>query len=407
MTSARVWLALPLLALALACGSGGGTGFEVAQPAANVMTISVNGSLCTSSAYQNEPCVQVTVCSPGTGACQAIDGILLDTGSTGLRVFRQALTVALEPVGSGSGLLAECVQYADGTSNWGPVETAGVVLGGEPAVEVPIQVIDSTFGILPSGCANADASPAAAGFNGVLGVGIFAQDCGPQCAASPETGWYYACESASGACAPAVAGLAAQVTNPVLLLPQDNNGVIVELPAVAASGASSATGSLVLGIGTRSNNQVQAGVARYPVDGYGDFVTVLAGQSYPAFLDSGSNGFFFPPPASPDLPTCSCPTGTPPSQCANYTSWFCPTSATNLTVMNTGAAGSPSAPVVFQIANFDTLLNGPNSVFANIGGPVLPSDGFDWGLPFYFGRDVYFGLEGKTSSLGTGPYFAY
>lgn len=272
-------------------------------------------------------------------------------------------------------------------------------------MQVPIQVIDASFGTLPAGCTNPDQSPSLAGFNGLLGLSIFAQDCGSQCATSPDNGLYYSCSGSS--CTPVAVALSAQVPNPVLFLPRDNNGVIVQLPNVPAAGSLSATGAVVLGIGTEPNNQVPTGVATYSVDQYGDFVTVLGGQSYSAFLDTGSNGLFFPPTSSSALPTCPCPAGTPPSECVNYTSWFCPPSTVGLTATNTGATGSPSGTVTFQIANYDSFLNGPNSVFGNIGGPALPSEGFDWGLPFHFGLDVYYGLEGTTSGLGTGPFFAY
>ncbi|HYA85901.1 MAG TPA: DUF3443 family protein, partial [Nitrospirota bacterium] len=105
--------------------------------ASNVLPVTVNGSLCssiTSSNYLNKPCVSITVCTPGsTTACQTINDILLDTGSYGLRIFKQALTVNLTQVPSGSGSLAACAQFADGSADWGPVEVAGVVLGNEPA----------------------------------------------------------------------------------------------------------------------------------------------------------------------------------------------------------------------------------------------------------------------------------
>src|SRR5512137_1727192 len=156
MKSSRIRLFILILGLLVGCGGGGGSGSSGGggtppPPAANnVLLVTVNGSLCSNNAFLNKACVSVTVCTPGTTNCQTIDDILLDTGSFGLRIFSQVLTVSLSPVSTGSGTLGECVQFADGTSDWGSVQTASVILGNEPTVQVPIQVIDSTFGTVPS-----------------------------------------------------------------------------------------------------------------------------------------------------------------------------------------------------------------------------------------------------------------
>ncbi len=192
MQSNKLLQFLLILALGVGCGacgggdssSGGGTTPSLPVVTGdNVMTITVNGSLCSNNSYINKPCVSVTICTPATSTCQTIDDILLDTGDSGLRIFKQVLSVPLTQVTTGGNAVAECIQYADGSSVWGPVKTAGVVLGNEPAVQVPIQVIDSTFGTAPAGCSGAFAltTPAEAGYNGSLGVSFFAQDCGTTC----------------------------------------------------------------------------------------------------------------------------------------------------------------------------------------------------------------------------------
>jgi hypothetical protein len=353
----------------------------------------VNGSLCSNNSSLTKACVSVTVCTPGTATCQTINDIVLDTESFGLRVFKQALNVSLVQVSSGSGLLAECIQFADGSSEWGPVQTASVILGNEPAVQVPIQVIDSTFAD-PSQCGIPDPSPSVAGFDGILGVGLFAHDCGAGCANSANNGRYYNCSgSGSGSnCTGTAVALDSQVQNPVALLPQDNNGVIVQLPSVPVGGSPSVNGSLVLGIGTQSNN-IPSGVTAYTVDQFGEFSTTFNNTAYAGIIDTGSNGLFFSTTLLPD-----CPAPNPV--------WFCPSSTVSLSATNTGASGSPSTAVSFQIGNFDSLLSSSNRAFADIGGPGPPRI-FDWGLPFFCGRNVFAGLEGKGSTLGTGPYWAY
>ncbi len=275
----------------------------------NVVPISVSGPISGLATYNNEPMVSVTVCAPGTNTCQTINGILLDTGSYGLRIFKQALTsVSLPPeTTSQGGQLAECQPYADGSADWGPVELADVKLGGEPAVaNLPIQVIDATF----QGYANCnggsrlDTSPSIDGYNGILGVGPFQQDCGSLCTnvknSSQLSQWpYWSCSN--GTCSETSVSLSNQAQNPVPLLPakndgvKDDNGTIVELQSVPNEGEPSVSGYLVLGIGTESNNTPPSSVATLHLDNSGDFITIVNGSNLNnSFIDTGSNGLFFP-----------------------------------------------------------------------------------------------------------------
>jgi hypothetical protein len=385
---------LMLMALAGCGGSGGGSGSPAAPPVVappvagnNVLTITVNGSLCSDNpSYPNEPCVSVTICAPGTTNCQTINDILLDTGSFGLRIFNQAFTVPLTPVTSGSGLLAECVQFGDGSSVWGPVQMAGVILGNESAIQIPIQVVNQGFGTPPNLCTspNPETSPSEARYNGILGVGLFAQD----------SGQYFSCSAATSGSPCAATTPSVNVSNPVAALPVDNNGVLVQLPALPAGMAGSASGSLILGIGTQSNN-TPSGVTAYGADQRAEITTTLNGIQYAGFFDTGSNGLFFPSPSATQLPACPSPNAP----------WFCPPATTGFSATNAGASGSPSGMVSFLIGNADSLFSTSNQVFGDLGGGAVNS--FDWGLPFFFGRSVFIGINGTSSSLGTGPYWAY
>ncbi len=379
-------------------------------PAANVLPVSVNANvndspptLCswaTSSTYPNKPCVQVTICTKGsTTSCQTIKDILLDTGSFGLRLFGSVLTIPLNQVPAGAGALAECIQYADGSTQWGPVQLADVWLSGlagEPAVTVPVQVIDQGFAKPSQACsgplAQVHPTDASAGFNGILGLGLFKEDCGPICV-NASVGLYYSCSQSGGTwtCTPTTAALADQVQNPVASLPVDNNGVIVSLPGVPADGTAATGGSLILGIGTETNNQPWA-VTTYPANGAGDFTTIFNGVKYDqrGFIDSGSNALYFPS----TIATC-------------LGGWYCPSSLKALTATNTGYAGSPSVALSFFIGNAGSLFKSGNLVFNDLGGSAAGM--FDWGLPFFLGRDVYVGIDGQHSSSlnATGPYWAY
>ncbi len=344
----------------------------------------------------------VTVCSPGSATnCATISGILVDTGSSGLRIISSVLPAGFslpQQTDSGGNAIAECTQFADGFS-WGPIATADVTVAGEKAASTPVQIINGNFASIPTACANTGAEEdtvATFGANGVLGVGNFLQDCGPACTAvASNPGVYYSCP-ASG-CVLTAEALAHQVPNPVALFATDNNGVIVELPTVTSSGALSVSGSLVFGIGTQSNNGLGSATV-LTLDANGNFTTNFLGSSIPgSFVDSGSTELFF---ADGSLATCV--VGTPP----NSATFYCPSSTVNLTATNQGLNGN-STMINFSVANANTLP-AQNLAFNDIAAP-LPSGitSFDWGLPFFFGRNVFVAIEGKSTPGGTGPYTAY
>lgn len=361
--------------------------------AANVLPVSVDGVITTRGLYANRPTVSVTICSPGTNNCQTVGEIMLDTGSCGLRLFEQALEVPLQPIMNGPVALTECVQYADGTTHWGPVGMADVQLGGETAVQVPVQIIDAKFGTVPVACGTPAGEPASAGYNGILGVGLFTHDCGEACTKSIIPATYYGCEGTK--CNGVTVSLANQVQNPVALLPVNNNGVLVQLPPLPSEGAVSLPGQLVLGIGTQPNNS-PADVTVYPANRYGEFVTVLNNTTeFDSFIDSGSNALFFSAPAGM-IPICT-----------NFDAWYCPPESMKFSAMTTVGGLSGGTEVSFQVDNLFSLVTSGNRVFSGIAGS-LPGGKFDWGLPFFFGRNVFVGFQGKkASALGTGPFWAY
>lgn len=148
-----------LCALATTAGcSGSGTGTSITSggggtTTANTQTITVNTG--PTQNYVDGAFTSVTVCVPGsTTSCQTIDGILVDTGSWGLRIMASALTGVTLPQQNGAGgePVVECLPFIDGVT-WGPVQTADVQIAGEVAKSLPIQVIGSTsFSTVPNGC---------------------------------------------------------------------------------------------------------------------------------------------------------------------------------------------------------------------------------------------------------------
>ena len=108
-------------------------------------------------------------------------------------------------------------------------------------------------------------------------LGTFQQDCGPGCVSNtPIPAEYYAC--AGGTCNPTLQGLPQQVTHPVWVLPQDNNGVLVQLPAIPSGGTTTVLGSLIIGIGTQTNNGLGSATV-FNTDANAYFITNFNGQN--------------------------------------------------------------------------------------------------------------------------------
>ena len=81
------------------------------------------------------------------------------------------------------------------------------------------------------------------------------------------------------------------------------------------------------------------------------------------------------------------------------------TSPDNLTAVNQGSNGQSGPTTSFSIENANNLFNTNNTAFSTLGGPNPGA--FDWGLSFFFGKDVFTAIENMNAPGGTPPYFAY
>jgi len=408
---AILWVVL----LLTACGGGGGGSTPVttvigsAIPGTNVLSI-VSDSGPAGAAYQvNRLYTDVTVCHPGTGSCQTIDHVLVDTGSTGLRLLASEVSgLGLTKLTGSTGFpLLNCAQFVDTSFAWGPVAVANIALGNMTASNVPVQLVaDPAYqSAVPSACSTGGTAitsvigsgSGALGAKGILGIGHYLQDCGSSCITAGR-GFYYACNDAS--CTTTVsspAPLAKQLANPVAKFATDYNGLVVDLPTVPAAGATSVTGSIVFGVGTQANNQttgrtlLQVGTANPYISAVLTIVNPVQSITNPtrirSFLDTGSNGIFFD--------------GLSPT-CTVSSSFYCPASTTSLSATLTGTNSAP-ATAGFVVST-PTFASG-TYVLPQLAGPMNSANIFDGGLPFFFGRRVFIGIEGMPTPLGTGPLY--
>jgi hypothetical protein len=388
-------LLLVLAGLLSSCGGGG----DAAPPspslpplvttlgAQNYVPVTVEPAL---NLNVNIPTVSVTLCEPGTNTCQTIDRIQVDTGSTGLRVFDTAVTALnLRAKTYSNGLqLATCARFVN-SYTWGVVKTVDIRMADETALNIPVQLIAASAPVAQVGCGPdfmALTSSNDLGANGILGVGRLTHDAQS----------YYTCNTLSdfSSCTEVTAiSSAYQVKNPVAGFAMNNNGVLLELPAISATGERSVTGRLIFGVDTQDNNRL-ASANVVPINSWGFFTTTYKGVAMPdSFFDSGSNGLFF---NDASLPRCS----------GSASDFYCPASTTALSATLPLSDGS-NATVNFSVANLEALVVTGNFAYANLAGGGTSDASFDWGLPFYYGRRVFTIMIGATVGGRSGPFYAY
>ena len=387
----------------------------------NVVTLNVDGGPVPGQVHGNGAFTSVTICNHNsTTSCQTVDGILVDTGSYGLRILKSQipflnLSPETDPLGN---TLENCAKFPDGSFLWGAVAQADVYMGGEAATSatgMPIQLIGSTPSIVPEGCSSSGVfstnTAQLLGANGILGIGPEPTDCtlsgvnycdGTNQPTPPDV--YYLCPSTG--CnitdSPALISALLRVANPVPLFPSDRNGVIIQLPSITGP-QTSVMGTMTFGIGTESNNSFAATTV-ITLDAHNLFTTVFDGQNITSsVIASGSDAILFPD----SLPACSV-----------HTDFYCPASTANLTATMQGATQGSSA-VNFNVDNADALFssNGQDAVLGTLGGPVPNSSlcqgstpcAFVWGLPFFYGRTVFEAIDGQSPIFGTpnAPWWAF
>jgi hypothetical protein len=241
------------------------------------------------------------------------------------------------------------------------------------------------------------------GANGIIGVGPYTQDCGEVCVTGVPLPVYYGCVTpvtGPSSCTAEDATLAQQLTNTVTLFATDNNGTILALPSVGASGLATVSGSLVLGIGTEANNALAPGATVLLADPNNNaYITAtLNGTLYPhSYFDSGSNGNFFVDAANP-ITQCG----------AAQMGFYCPTGTLTFTPLTLTGTNSVTTPMQsFMVADAATLFATNFAAFSNLGGTNGDPASLDLGLPFFYGRNVYVAVESATVAGNAGPFYVF
>ena len=341
----------------------------------------------------NRMVVSVTVCEPGSERCATIDDVMVDTGSTGLRLEASAVPpwLRLPPLPGPDGKpLAECLRFVHDTA-WGTLNRADVRLGGLTATELPLQVIDDQGGVQPPACPRSDVRPTS---NGTLGVGQNLFDCQGACEQRADAPGVFVRDGAGWSPVKGAVEPAYRLPNPVSYLPGYDNGIVIELPSPRNGGAHEVVGTLTFGVGFATGDRIgTAGILH--LDGAGRFTTVLGGSSYPAsYIDSGTETYVLHDDSLPPCPDLA---------------WaYCVQPRHPLDAELVGLDGARTS-VNFAVGDYRARREQAAGASDDLAEAAEPkSTAFVWGAPFFLGRRVSLVMENKTvpGSPGlVGPFY--
>ena len=342
----------------------------------------------------NRMVVQVTVCVPKTQNCVTIDDVMVDTGSTGLRLEASALPSGLHfpaVVGPDRKRLAECLRFV-GDDAWGPLERADLRIGGLTASGLPIQIIGDAAQLQPASCPRSEVHPTA---NGTLGIGSHLTDCQGECRQTAAAPVYFRCGEER--CEPLEGRVAEtyRLPNPVSSFDLHNNGVVFDLPDAAGEGTLDSVGTLTFGVGTGDDNRLDP-AAIVMLDERGRFTTLYAGRDYPdSYIDSGTETYIVPDDVLP--------------RCRGMTWAFCVTPDVTREAIVVGRDGARTA-LPFRVGNYRQIRQRGFGASAEIAVAAGPKSGaFVWGAPFFLGKRVAVVMEGRAVPGAPdlrGPFYA-
>lgn len=391
----------------MACNGVTSTGTGNATP------VIVDGFPCSAggtvgaSNVPNTLYVSVQVCAPGsTTNCQTLDHVIVDTGSTGLRIAASALNASLQPGSGGLPLVAggvagstltECEAYVS-SYVYGPVVSADVYIAGKKVGSTQMQVFGAAGFPVPRECSNQGGTQTDTtqtfGGNGLLGVNFDTTD---------YYALYYDClgsgGSAYGSCSDNLSY--AGVPNTVSQFSGDNNGVTITLPAVGAAGSTTAVaGWLYFGVGTQTNNTPPATTLAVADDGGNDnnngtFAASIGGVWSVAYIDSGTDVVYFNDAADPLLTSC-------PSS-GYFAGYYCPASPQSLSfsLANTGST-TPLGTLAYTVVDASSVYGSSAIAVSNVAGldsssTTLTNSSIAFGLSSFFGHNMYFVFSGMTA----------